>query len=98
MAGTHHKAARLLGTAGDTPAEIEEHFADAIGKVPMMPEYGLGFWQCKLRYYNQEQVLNVARESKNAAFRWMSLSSTTITGQDAVIIVLMKNISRIRKQ
>ena len=25
-------------TAGDTPAEIEEHFADAIGKVPMMPE------------------------------------------------------------
>ena len=30
----------------------------------MMPEYGLGFWQCKLRYYNQEQVLNVARESK----------------------------------
>ena len=30
-------------TAGDTPAEIEEHFADAIGKVPMMPEYGLGF-------------------------------------------------------
>ena len=51
-------------TAGDTPAEIEEHFADAIGKVPMMPEYGLGFWQCKLRYYNQEQVLNVAREYK----------------------------------
>lgn len=85
-------------TAGDTPAEIEEHFADAIGKVPMMPEYGLGFWQCKLRYYNQEQVLNVAREYKNAAFRWMSLSSTIITGQDAVIIVLMKNISRIRKQ
>ena len=30
----------------------------------MMPEYGLGFWQCKLRYYNQEQVLNVAREYK----------------------------------
>ena len=51
-------------TAGDTPAEIEGHFADAIGKVPMMPEYGLGFWQCKLRYYNQEQVLNVAREYK----------------------------------
>ncbi len=39
-------------TAGDTPAEIEEHFADAVGKTPMMPEYGLGFWQCKLRYYN----------------------------------------------
>ena len=32
------------------------------GYVPMMPEYGLGFWQCKLRYWNQEQVVNVARE------------------------------------
>lgn len=30
----------------------------------MMPEYGLGFWQCKLRYWNQEQVLNAAREYK----------------------------------
>ena len=51
-------------TAGDTPAQIEEAYASVTGKVPMMPEYGLGFWQCKLRYYNQEQVLNVAREYK----------------------------------
>lgn len=48
--------------AGDTPSEIEELYAGATGKSPMMPEYGLGFWQCKLRYYNQEQVLSVARE------------------------------------
>ncbi|KAJ5763487.1 hypothetical protein N7533_002168 [Penicillium manginii] len=48
--------------AGDTPAEIEEHYAKVTGYVPMMPEYGLGFWQCKLRYWNQEQLLNVARE------------------------------------
>ncbi len=51
-------------TAGDTPAEIEEAYAKATGTVPMMPEYGLGFWQCKLRYWNQEQVLQVAREYK----------------------------------
>ena len=51
-------------TAGDTPAEIEEAYANATGKSPMMPEYGLGFWQCKLRYYNQEQVLSIAREYK----------------------------------
>ncbi|MGI6019018.1 MAG: TIM-barrel domain-containing protein [Marvinbryantia sp.] len=49
-------------TAGKTPAEIEEHYADATGKSPMMPEYGLGFWQCKLRYFNQQQVLDVASE------------------------------------
>lgn len=51
-------------TAGDTPAQIEEAYASVTGTVPMMPEYGLGFWQCKLRYYNQEQVLNICREYK----------------------------------
>ncbi|KAI9150105.1 hypothetical protein HJFPF1_09860 [Paramyrothecium foliicola] len=48
--------------AGDTPAAIVEAYADATGKVPMMPEYGLGFWQCKLRYQTQEELLEVARE------------------------------------
>ena len=51
-------------TAGDTPAELEEAYADVTGKVPMIPEFGLGYWQCKLRYYSQEQVLSVAREYK----------------------------------
>ena len=51
-------------TAGDTPAEIEEAYANATGKVPMMPDYATGFWQCKLRYTTQEQLLNVAREYK----------------------------------
>jgi alpha-D-xyloside xylohydrolase len=50
--------------AGDTPAQIVEAYADATGKVPMMPEYGLGFWQCKLRYQTQEELLEVAREYK----------------------------------
>ncbi|MDO4285705.1 MAG: glycoside hydrolase family 31 protein [Eubacteriales bacterium] len=49
-------------TAGDTPAQIEESYAEATGKAPMMPEYGLGFWQCKLRYFNQQQVIDVATE------------------------------------
>ena len=51
-------------TAGDTPAEIEEAYANATGKVPMMPDYAMGFWQCKLRYRTQEEVLEVAREYK----------------------------------
>ena len=49
-------------TAGESPARIVSAYAEATGKVPMMPEYGLGFWQCKLRYWNQEQLLKVARE------------------------------------
>lgn len=49
-------------TVGNTPAMIEEQYSAVTGRPPMMPEYGLGFWQCKLRYHNQEQVLEVARE------------------------------------
>lgn len=58
------KALDYWVTAGDTPAEIEEAYASVTGTVPMMPEYGLGFWQCKLRYQTQEELLHVAREYK----------------------------------
>lgn len=51
-------------TAGDTPAEIEKQYSMATGRTPMMPEYGMGYWQCKLRYRNQEELLAVAREHK----------------------------------
>ncbi|MFG3339966.1 TIM-barrel domain-containing protein [Glycomyces sp. NPDC048151] len=49
-------------TAGATPAAIASAYAAATGHAPVMPEYGLGYWQCKLRYWNQEQLLEVARE------------------------------------
>lgn len=51
-------------TAGDTPAEIEAQYSLATGRTPMMPEYGMGYWQCKLRYRTQEELLAVAREHK----------------------------------
>jgi alpha-D-xyloside xylohydrolase len=49
---------------GDSPSEIIEAYASMTGTVPMMPEYGLGFWQCKLRYQTQDELLEVAREHK----------------------------------
>ena len=49
-------------TAGDTPAEIHAQYMAVTGRPPMMPEHGLGFWQCKLRYQTQEELLSVARE------------------------------------
>ncbi|MEG3615433.1 TIM-barrel domain-containing protein [Isoptericola haloaureus] len=49
-------------TAGDSPAAITRAYADATGHAPMMPERGLGFWQCKLRYTSQDELLAVARE------------------------------------
>ena len=51
--------------ADESPAKIEERYASVSGTVPMMPEYGLGFWQCKLRYQTQEELLEVAREYKS---------------------------------
>jgi alpha-D-xyloside xylohydrolase len=66
----HAKSSKKLDywiTAGDTPAEIEEAYAGAAGTVPMMPDYAMGFWQCKLRYQTQEELLQVAREYKKRA-------------------------------
>ena len=51
-------------TAGDAPADIMENYSRAAGSVPMMPEWAMGYWQCKLRYQTQEELLNVAREYK----------------------------------
>ncbi len=51
-------------TAGKNPAQIETQYSAAAGRTPMMPEYGMGYWQCKLRYRTQEELLSVAREYK----------------------------------
>ena len=48
-------------TAGD-PAAIQRAYADATGHTPQLPEWAAGFWQCKLRYRSQEELLEVARE------------------------------------
>lgn len=49
-------------TAAPTPAEILSRYADVTGHVPDMPTWATGFWQSKLRYRTQEELLAVARE------------------------------------
>lgn len=51
-------------TCGDQPSEIEENYANVTGKVPMMPDFAMGYWQCKLRYRTQDELLEAAREFK----------------------------------
>ncbi|MBE5810530.1 MAG: glycoside hydrolase family 31 protein [Clostridiales bacterium] len=51
-------------TCGDTPAQIEYNYTAATGRTPMMPEYGMGYWQCKLRYRTQDELMAVARKHK----------------------------------
>ena len=53
--------------AADTPAEIVEKYTAVVGRAPSFPEWAAGFWQCKLRYRTQEQLLEVAREYKKRA-------------------------------
>lgn len=47
-------------TAG-RPAETLARYADATGHSPELPSWAIGFWQCKLRYRTQEELLSVAR-------------------------------------
>ena len=47
---------------GESYAEILARYADATGHAPVLPEWAAGFWQCRLRYETQEELLSVARE------------------------------------
>ena len=51
-------------TAGDSYANLMENYTDVTGHAPEFPWWASGFWQCKLRYKTQEELLNVAREFK----------------------------------
>ncbi len=46
------------------PREVALTLADLTGHSPMIPKWATGLWQCKLRYENQEQILDVARKYK----------------------------------
>jgi len=50
-------------TAGE-PAAVLGRYADATGHVPELPAWASGFWQSKLRYRDQEELLAVAREHR----------------------------------
>jgi alpha-D-xyloside xylohydrolase len=47
-----------------SPAQILSRYADATGHAPPLPWWASGFWQCKLRYRSQEELLEVAREHR----------------------------------
>lgn len=57
------KAMDYVVIAGN-PKETCSKLTDLTGHAPTIPNWALGFWQSKLRYENQEQVLEVARKYK----------------------------------
>ena len=46
------------------PKETCEALADLTGHAPVMPHWATGFWQSRLRYETQEDLLEVARRYK----------------------------------
>lgn len=58
------KQVDYLVIAGDTPKEILFKYSKLSGFAPAFPKFAAGFWQCKLRYESQEDLLQVAREYK----------------------------------
>lgn len=56
--------ADYLVYVGETPADIMKKYCDLTGYAPHFPEWAAGFWQSKLRYESQDEVLEVAREYK----------------------------------
>lgn len=50
--------------AGETPADVMKIYCDLTGYAPKFPRWAAGFWQCKLRYESQEDLLATAREYK----------------------------------
>ncbi|MEM7642989.1 MAG: TIM-barrel domain-containing protein [Pseudomonadota bacterium] len=47
--------------AGPSSGDILTGYAALTGHPPMMPDWAMGFWQCKLRYSTQDEVLRIAR-------------------------------------
>jgi len=50
--------------AGKNWEDLTARYAEATGHVPMLPEWASGFWQSKLRYTTQDELMAVAREYK----------------------------------
>ncbi len=46
----------------DTAMKAYRHLT---GEAPLMPEWFLGFWQCKERYASQEELLGVAKQLRD---------------------------------
>ena len=48
-----------------TPKEVASTLADLTGHAPVMPHWATGFWQSRLRYETQDDLLEVARRYRN---------------------------------
>jgi alpha-D-xyloside xylohydrolase len=93
--------------AGDTPAEILEKYVDATGHPPLLPDFALGFWQCKLRYRTQEELLAVVREYRRRGlplavivsdyFHWRMMGDWAMDPHDRVPVLMSSCTRQLRR-
>ncbi|WP_165730782.1 TIM-barrel domain-containing protein [Polaribacter sp. 20A6] len=50
---------------GDNPEKVIAQYQNLTGKAPMFAKTAYGFWQCRERYHNQEELLENAREMRD---------------------------------
>ena len=84
-------------TAGETPAEILENYTAVSGRPGEFPKWASGFWQSKLRYHNQEEVLETAREYKRRGLPLSVIVIDFFTGNIRGTGHLTRNIFLIHK-
>lgn len=51
-------------TCAETPAQILNNYFENTGRPSEFPQWATGFWQCKLRYEHQDEILAVVRKYK----------------------------------
>lgn len=56
--------ADFLVYAAETPKEVLGIYADLTGHAPKFPHWAAGFWQSRMRYETQDELMKVAREYK----------------------------------
>ncbi len=66
-----------------TIATAMKAYRHLTGEAPLMPEWELGFWQCKERYASQEELLGVAKNCANSKCPWTESFRTGNTGRRA---------------
>lgn len=49
---------------GGTPVKVMQRYCELTGFAPKFPEWAAGFWQSKMRYESQDDLMEVAREYK----------------------------------
>ncbi|MBJ2175947.1 DUF5110 domain-containing protein [Aureibaculum sp. A20] len=50
--------------SGHNPEEVISQYQNLTGKAPLFAKSAYGFWQCRERYHNQEELLKNAREMR----------------------------------